>query len=80
MERGRIEQVRPLFCGENDMLTCARCDHGLKDVVQLIVVDGTEYIYALCLGKYKSTLFYSEIKDYVLSDTNWKYPRWIRQS
>jgi hypothetical protein len=63
------------------MLTCARCDNGLKDVVQLIVVDGTEFRYTLCLGKYESTLFFSGIKDYaLLHDTNWKYPRWLRQS
>ena len=70
-----------LFCGETDMLTCARCDNGLKDVVEIILVDGREFRYALCLGKYESTLFFSEIKDYAfLHDTKWKYPRWLRQS
>jgi hypothetical protein len=70
-----------LFCGETDMLTCARCDHGLKDIVHIFIVGSTEYRYALCLGKYESTLFFSEIKDFAfLEDTRWEYPRWLRQS
>ena len=63
------------------MLTCARCDYDLKDVIEIILVDGREFRYALCFGKYESTLFFSEINDYAfVHDMKWEYPRWLHQS
>lgn len=63
------------------MLTCARCDHGLKDIIEIILVDGREFRYALCLGKYECTLFFFEINGYAfVHDTKLKCPRWLRQS
>ena len=63
------------------MLTSVRCDYGLNDVIESVLEGEDELRYALCLGKYESTVFFSAVRDYLLfNDERWNVPRWLRQS